>query len=159
MLKMATEALDQLRPISSIAVRFDGDEWVPWMPDVTHPLHKPFRRLYFDAMGRDYAEQKELLDRLHAKTNKNIFVIHLVTAYERFRRQSNSPQWEVHFSQSPRSPSRGDQRSRSLQAHPAEWSGWPQWPAHGRRTRRCFRRSASQSSARRSAYPVAAWPP
>ena len=25
-------------------------------------------------MGRDYAEQKELLDRLHAKTNENIFV-------------------------------------------------------------------------------------
>ena len=74
MLKMATEALEQLRPISSIAVRFDGDEWVPWLPELSHPLHKPFRRLYFDAMGRDYAEQKELLDRLHAKTNKNLFV-------------------------------------------------------------------------------------
>ena len=74
MLKMATEALEQLRPISSIAVRFDGDEWVPWLPDDSHPLYKQFRQFYFDAMGRDYAEQKELLDRLHAKTNKNIFV-------------------------------------------------------------------------------------
>ena len=74
LLKMATEALEQLRPISSIAVRFDGQEWVPWLPEVSHPLYKPFRRLYFDAMGRDYAEQKELLDRLHAKTSKNIFV-------------------------------------------------------------------------------------
>ena len=74
MLKMATEALQQLRPISSIAVRFDGEDWVPWLPGISHPLYKPFRRLFFDAVGRDYAEQKELLDRLHAKTNKNFFV-------------------------------------------------------------------------------------
>ena len=74
MLKMAAEALEQLRPISSVAVRFDGEEWVPWLPEAAHPLHKQFRRFYFDAVGRDYAEQKELLDRLHAKTNKNIFV-------------------------------------------------------------------------------------
>ncbi len=74
MLKLATEALKQLRPISSIAVRFDGEEWVPWLPEASHALYHPFRRLYFDALGRDYAEQKELLDRLHAKTNKNVFV-------------------------------------------------------------------------------------
>ena len=74
MLKMAAEALEQLRPISSVAVRFDGEEWVPWLPDASHPLHTQFRRLFFDTVGRDYAEQKELLDRLHAKTEKNIFV-------------------------------------------------------------------------------------
>jgi len=74
MLKMAAEALQQLRPISSVAVRFDGEAWVPWLPEASHPLHKQFRRLYFDTVGRDYAEQKELLDRLHAKTNKNVFV-------------------------------------------------------------------------------------
>ncbi len=74
MLKMAAEALQQLRPISSIAVRFDGQEWLPWLPETEHPLHKEFHRFFFDTMGRDYAEQKELLDRLHAKTSKNIFV-------------------------------------------------------------------------------------
>jgi len=74
MLKMAAEALQQLRPISSVALRYDGHEWVPWLPDAEHPLHKQFRRFYFDTLGRDYAEQKELLDRLHAKTNKNFFV-------------------------------------------------------------------------------------
>jgi hypothetical protein len=74
MLKMADEALRQLRPISSVAVRFDGQDWVPWLPEASHPLYRQFRRFYFDALGRDYAEQKELLDRLHAKTNKNVFV-------------------------------------------------------------------------------------
>ncbi len=74
MLKMAAAALEQLRPISSVAVRFDGEEWVPWLPEVSHPLHTQFRRLYFDAVGHDHAEQKELLDRLHAKTSQKLFV-------------------------------------------------------------------------------------
>ncbi len=74
MLKMAAEALGQLRPISSVAVRFDGQQWVPWLPADSHPLYKPFRQFFFDTMGGDYAEQKQLLDRLHAKTNEKVFV-------------------------------------------------------------------------------------
>jgi hypothetical protein len=74
MAKMAAKALEQLRPISSVAVRYDGNEWVPWMPAVSHPLYSQFRRFFFDTLGRDYAEQKDLLDRLHAKTSKNYFV-------------------------------------------------------------------------------------
>ena len=58
MLKMAAEALQQLRPISSIAVRFDGEEWVPWLPEASHPLHKQFRRLYFDAWGATMPSRK-----------------------------------------------------------------------------------------------------
>jgi hypothetical protein len=74
MLNLAAEALQQLRPISSVALRFDGDEWTPWLPDAAHPLHKQFRQFFFDTVGRDYAEQKELLDRLHAKTGESDFV-------------------------------------------------------------------------------------
>ena len=74
MLKLATKALQELRPISSLAVRFDGEDWAPWLPDPAHPWYADFRRLYFDGMGRDYAEQKELLNRLHAKTGEDIFV-------------------------------------------------------------------------------------
>jgi uncharacterized protein YtpQ (UPF0354 family) len=72
--EQAAEALEQLRPISSMAVRFDGEQWAPWLPEESHPLYNPFRRFYFDALGRDYAEQKELLDRWHARTDKNAFV-------------------------------------------------------------------------------------
>ena len=74
MIKMAGEALEQPRPISSVAVRFDGQEWVHWLPDAEHPLYKDFRHFFFNTLGRDYAEQKELLDRLHAKTKTKIFV-------------------------------------------------------------------------------------
>ena len=55
-------------------MRFDGQEWVHWLPRAEHPLYKDFRRFFFDTLGRDYSEQKELLDRLHAKTKKKIFV-------------------------------------------------------------------------------------
>jgi hypothetical protein len=74
MLNLTAEALQQLRPISSVALRFDGEEWTPWLPDAAHPLYKQFRKFFFDTVGRDYAEQKELLDRLHAKTGESDFV-------------------------------------------------------------------------------------
>jgi hypothetical protein len=62
MLGLATNALKQPRPISGVAVRLDGDDWVPWLPDPSHPLHNKFRGLQLQSIGRDYADQKELLD-------------------------------------------------------------------------------------------------
>ena len=63
MLKMAIEAMKQPRPISGIALRLDGDEWVPWLPDVSHPLYKDFQQLQLQSLGHDYAEQAEGLAR------------------------------------------------------------------------------------------------
>ena len=74
MLKMAAEALEQPRPISGIALRLDGDEWTPWLPDVSHPLYKDFQRLHLQSLGQDYAQQKDLLDKLHEKNGEDIFV-------------------------------------------------------------------------------------
>ena len=71
MLGLATNALQQPRPISGIAVRLDGDDWVPWLPDPSHPLFNEFRGLQLQSLGRDYAEQKEMLD---GTTDKDTFV-------------------------------------------------------------------------------------
>ena len=71
MLGLATDALQQPRPISGIAVRLDGDDWVPWLPDPSHPLFNEFRGLQLQSIGRDYAEQKEMLD---GTTDKDTFV-------------------------------------------------------------------------------------
>ena len=71
MLGLATNALQQPRPISGIAVRLDGDEWVPWLPDPSHALFNEFRGLQLQSLGRDYAEQKEMLD---GTTDKDTFV-------------------------------------------------------------------------------------
>jgi hypothetical protein len=62
MLGLATNGLQQPRPISGIALRLDGDDWVPWLPDPSHALFNEFRGLQLPSIGRDYAEQKGMLD-------------------------------------------------------------------------------------------------
>ncbi|MGA2063285.1 MAG: hypothetical protein ABSG67_22675 [Thermoguttaceae bacterium] len=74
MLAMTTEALKEPRPISGIALRLDGDEWVPWLPDVSHSLYKEFQQLHLHSLGRDYAEQKDLLDKMNIKNGVDVFV-------------------------------------------------------------------------------------
>jgi uncharacterized protein YtpQ (UPF0354 family) len=74
MLRMAAEALKQPRPISGIALRLDGDEWVPWLPDVSHPLYKDFQQHQLQTLGQNYAEQKDLLDKLNARNGDDVFV-------------------------------------------------------------------------------------
>jgi uncharacterized protein YtpQ (UPF0354 family) len=74
MLALAKDALQQPRPDTALAFRLDGEDWVPWMPDATHPLFGEFRMLLIQSFGRDYENQKSLLDRLHAERGQHIFV-------------------------------------------------------------------------------------
>lgn len=74
MLEMASDALKQPRPISGIALRLYGDEWQPWMPDVSHPLYKEFQQLQLHSFAQDSNEQKDLLDKRDAKTGDDVFV-------------------------------------------------------------------------------------
>lgn len=74
MLKLVEDAVKQPRYILAVALRLDGDEWVPWLPDVDHPLYWDFRTWRTRSMGQDYTEQKELLDKLHQKTGEDVFV-------------------------------------------------------------------------------------
>jgi hypothetical protein len=67
-------ALKQPRPITGMAFRLSGDEWGVWCPPRGHPQHARFRRLYLQSLGQDYAEQKELLEKLHRKTGEDLFV-------------------------------------------------------------------------------------
>jgi hypothetical protein len=71
MLNLAKNALQQPRRISGIALRLEGDDWVPWLPDPSHALFNEFRGLQLHSLGRDYAEQKEGLD---GTTDKDTFV-------------------------------------------------------------------------------------
>jgi uncharacterized protein YtpQ (UPF0354 family) len=74
MLSLAKEALKKPRPISGIALRLEGDEWTPWLPDPSHPQYAEFRQLQLQSRGQDYAEQKALLDKLHEKNGVDVFV-------------------------------------------------------------------------------------
>jgi len=67
-------ALLESRPITGIAFRLAGDEWLPWLPSEDHRLYKAFHKLQVNAFGQDYAEQKVLLERLHEAANEDVYV-------------------------------------------------------------------------------------
>lgn len=74
MVKLAAKAMREPRPISGIALRLDGDDWIPWLPDASHPSYKAFQELQLQSFGQDYASQKVMLDKLHEKNGEDVFV-------------------------------------------------------------------------------------
>jgi uncharacterized protein YtpQ (UPF0354 family) len=74
MAKLAAKAMKEPRSISGIALRLNGDDWVPWLPDVSHPSYRQFQELRLQSFGQDYAQQKEMLDKLYEKNGEDVFV-------------------------------------------------------------------------------------
>ena len=74
MVALAKKAFRQPRTVSVAALRLDGDEWLGWMPAAAHPLFREFQDLRVQSLGQDYAEQKELLERLHETSDEDLFV-------------------------------------------------------------------------------------
>jgi len=74
MVKLATEVVKEPHPISGIALWLEGDEWTPWLPPPSHPSYKEFQELRLQTFGQDYAQQKEMLDKLHEKNGEDVFV-------------------------------------------------------------------------------------
>ncbi len=74
MVALAKKAFRQPRTVSGAALRLDGDEWLGWMPAAAHPLFREFQDLRVQSLGQDYAEQKELLERLHETSDEDLFV-------------------------------------------------------------------------------------
>jgi hypothetical protein len=72
---MAEAAFEHPRPVSGIAFRLtDDNEWVPFLPEARHPKYAVYRLLQVKSIGPDYDDQKKVLDELHEKTGKDIFV-------------------------------------------------------------------------------------
>lgn len=73
--ELAEKALQEPRPMSGIPMRLTADdEWVRWMPEPGHPMEQKFHRLESDTFAGEYADQKGLLDELHKKKQRDIFV-------------------------------------------------------------------------------------
>ena len=94
MLTVAKDALQKPRPISGCAIRLDGDEWVPWLPEPSHPLYGEFRTLQMQSSNQDYDEQKALLEEMHEKTGEDIHVAtHNVVRDEKTGRVFSYTMW------------------------------------------------------------------
>jgi uncharacterized protein YtpQ (UPF0354 family) len=74
MIALAKKAFDQPRTVSGAALRLEGDEWNRWMPEADHPHYEELHGLWLRSQGQDYAEQKELLDKLHESRGEDVFV-------------------------------------------------------------------------------------
>jgi uncharacterized protein YtpQ (UPF0354 family) len=59
--KLARESFQQPRPISTIAMRLEGDDWQSWLPDQDSPLFNIFNELRLRTIAAEYADQAELL--------------------------------------------------------------------------------------------------
>ena len=70
MVRIAMAAPTQLRPISGLALRLDGDAWEPWLPGESHPLHQDMKELQLRSIEVAYDAQQELLE----ENTEDIFV-------------------------------------------------------------------------------------
>jgi hypothetical protein len=72
---MGEEAYEHPRPISGMAFRLGADkQWVPFVPKRGHPHYEKFMLLRVQNIGGDYGDQAEVLNALHEKAGKDIFV-------------------------------------------------------------------------------------
>jgi hypothetical protein len=72
--ELGAEALGQTRSISGLALRLEGDEWQPFLPEPGHPAYTQLRTLWVKSRAGDYQDQGELLRALHEKSGEDIFV-------------------------------------------------------------------------------------
>jgi uncharacterized protein YtpQ (UPF0354 family) len=75
MLQVAEGVLrDKPRPMSGSPVRLRRGVWEPYAPDEDYPHLRQYHVLRVQSLAHDYGEQKELLDQIHAKAEKDVFV-------------------------------------------------------------------------------------
>lgn len=74
MAKICEKTQDLPRPVSSIPVILQGKQWCTYSPEQGHPEYESFKNLRIIEQGRDYAEQKSLLEAWCEKTGNDLFV-------------------------------------------------------------------------------------
>jgi hypothetical protein len=74
MSKIAKDSFDKPRPISTVALRLEGDEWLPWLPAADSPHFADYHELKLRTLGAEYNDQKELLDGILEQTGERVLV-------------------------------------------------------------------------------------
>lgn len=74
MAELTEQAMSEPRFMTGIPVKLQWDRWVPHRLDPGHPLSPRFDLLRLETTARDYAEQKNLLERLRQKTGEDVYV-------------------------------------------------------------------------------------
>ncbi len=73
--ELAAKGLEESYALSGMPLILDDEgAWSDWLPPEDHPLHRRFRDIELRWIGPEYAEQKQLLDALHARVGEEVFV-------------------------------------------------------------------------------------
>lgn len=72
MADLAEEALGGEYPLIGMPMVLEDGAWADWLPPAGHPLRRRFGEMQMRWIGPAYAEQKELLDALHARTARDV---------------------------------------------------------------------------------------
>jgi hypothetical protein len=70
----AQQAMKEPRPISTLAFRFENEEWSPWLPPPDHVAYSALATLRLQSLGQEYAEQKNLLESVHGGDEQSPFI-------------------------------------------------------------------------------------
>lgn len=74
MLTLTKDAMQQPRFMLAVALRLEGDEWVPWVPGQDHPLYAEFTTLRVASFGTVYQQQRELLNNITQRNGEDVYV-------------------------------------------------------------------------------------
>ena len=74
MSKIAKDSFGKPRPISTVPLRLEGEEWVPWLPPVDSPHFADYHELKLRTIGAEYNDQKELLDAIGQESGDRVYV-------------------------------------------------------------------------------------
>ncbi len=79
----ARRVLNDPRPLTARTLRLEGEAWCEYIPDTGRPGEAELREVQEIHAGREYAEQKELLDKINQKAGIDIFVASHMIRHER----------------------------------------------------------------------------
>jgi hypothetical protein len=97
-LAMMAELCEKLqncpRPISCIPVILRGKTWATYQPETGHPECESFKKLRIIEEARDYADQNQLLSRLHHIIGDDVFVApYLAVKYDAIGTYTSDTVW------------------------------------------------------------------
>lgn len=81
------------RSVDGRALRRTARGWEPFMPAPTSPAWTPLRRLAVASLAREYAEQKERLEQVHARQGVDIFIATFIPYQDEHGRVFSQAVW------------------------------------------------------------------
>jgi hypothetical protein len=71
---LADGILQENRPMTGVAFRLEGKNWLPFLPPADSPAYRAVKQAAVRSRAMEYAEQAKLLESLHEKTGRDVYV-------------------------------------------------------------------------------------